>query len=103
MALSKREAEGFGAVIEELDLKAPVADWLGLTNQLIHPLLHNRAIPVRADINSVGCPGAQAIEEHTEPHGVALCRRSHDKVHIARVELVRDPATGAVERTRVGA
>jgi hypothetical protein len=31
-SLAKREAEDFGASIEELDRKPPIADWFGLTD-----------------------------------------------------------------------
>src|ERR1700693_862062 len=101
ISLSKREAEGFDAAVEELDLKPPVADRSRLTDQLIHPLLHNRAVFARVDIGSVGWPSALTVEQHAKPHGRALSRRSHHEVHIARVELVRDPSSRTVERARV--
>jgi hypothetical protein len=101
--LAKREAEGFGAPVLELDLKPPVTDRSLLADELIHPLLYNRAVPVCVDISSVARRGALTVEQHAKPHGRALSRRSHHEVHIARVELVRDLAVGAVERARVGA
>ena len=51
-ASAKRETEGFGAAGEELDLEPPAADRSRLTDQLIHPLLHNRAVAVGVDV----CP-----------------------------------------------
>ena len=51
---SEGEAEGFGAAVEELDLKTAVADRSGLTDQLIHPLLHNRAVPVARSTKASG-------------------------------------------------
>src|SRR3989440_4015961 len=103
ISLAEREAEGFGAAIEELDLKPPVRDRSLLTDELIHPLLHNRAIPIGVDISPMGPRGAPSVEEHTKLHSRALSRRPHHEVHVARVELVRDSAVGAVERARVGA
>src|SRR5438874_12814107 len=101
--LAKREAEDFGATVEELDLKTAVEDRSGLTDQLIYPLLHNRALPVGVDISSVGRRGALTVEEHAKSHARSLSRRPHHEVHVARVELVRDSAVRAVERARVGA
>ena len=37
--LAEREAQRLGAGIEELDLEESVDDRLGLTDQLVHPLL----------------------------------------------------------------
>src|SRR6266702_7886479 len=100
---AKREAEGFGASVEELDLKPPVADRSRLTDQQIHPRLNNRAVSVRIDVGSVGWPSALTVKENAKPHGRAFFRRSHHEVHIARVELVGDPAFRTVEGARVGA
>src|SRR4030081_3665516 len=103
LSSAKREAEGFGAAVEELDLKPAVADRSRLTDQLIHPLLHNRAVSARVDIGSVGWPSALTVEQNAKPHARALSRRSHHEVHIARVELIHDPSFGTVERACIGA
>jgi hypothetical protein len=66
-SLSKCEAERFGAVVEELDLKPPVTDWSGLADKLIHPLPRKRAIPVEVDVNPVGRPRALTVEQHAKP------------------------------------
>jgi hypothetical protein len=100
--LSKREAEDFGAAVEELDLEPPLADRSRLTNQLMHPLLHNRATPVGVDISSVGRGAAFTINVNAKPHARALSRRPHHEVHVARVELIRDSSARTVERARVG-
>ena len=36
---SKSEAKHLSASLQELDLEPPIADWLWLADQLIHPLL----------------------------------------------------------------
>src|ERR1700694_2503847 len=102
ISLSKREAEGFGTGVEELDLKPAVADRSRLTDQLIHPLLHNPDASVRVDIGSRGWARALTIEQYPKPHGHALSHRSHHEVHVTRVKLIRDPPTKTVKRARVG-
>src|SRR6266851_2557652 len=98
---AKCEAEDFSAAIEELDLKTAVLDRSRLTDQLIHPLLHDRAVSVRVDIGSVGRPGTLTNEQDAKPHHRAFFRRSHHQVHIARVELVSDQSLRTVERAGV--
>src|SRR5258708_13297194 len=77
---AKCEAEGFSAAIEELDLKTAVLDRSRLTDQLIHPLLHDRAVSVRVDIGSVGPPGTLTLERAAKPHRPALFPPSHPRV-----------------------
>src|SRR5947207_14845187 len=89
ISLAKGEAEDFGAAVEELDLKPPVRDRSRLTDQLIHPLLHNRDIPIGVDISSMGRRGALSVEGHTKRHGRALSHRPLHEVHVGRLELVR--------------
>src|SRR5258708_32777434 len=87
---AKCEAEGFSAAVEELDLKTAVPDRSRLTDQLIHPLLQDRAVSVRVDIGSAGRPGTLTIEQDAKPHPRALFRRSPHQVPSARVGLISD-------------
>src|SRR5260370_19192085 len=80
---AKREAEGFSAAIQELDLKTAVADRARVTDQLIHPLLHDRAVSVRLDIGSVSPPRPLTIEEGPKTHQRPLFPSSQHPVCIA--------------------
>src|SRR6185437_565240 len=82
---SERETEHLGAGFQELDLKAPVVYRSGLADQLIHPLLHQSAVPFRVDIGSVGRGGDLTVEENAKPHGRAVLCRAHHEVDVARV------------------
>src|SRR5215471_21319874 len=50
---SECETERFGAGIEKLDLKPSVHDGLRLADQLIHPLLAERAIAVPVNVGAM--------------------------------------------------
>ena len=52
--LSEREHERFDAGVEELDLEPPVADRLGLADQLVHPLVVGGAVALVVDVDAVG-------------------------------------------------
>src|ERR1700730_819684 len=99
---SEGEAERFDARVKELDLEPSTRDRLCLPDQLIHPLLYDRAIALRVDISSLGRPCDFTVEPHAKWHTRALLRRSHDEVHVARVELIGDPSVGSGEGARVG-
>jgi len=57
---AERERKRLQARIEELDLEQSVRDGVRLSDQLIQPLLGNRAVALIVDVDSVssagGCP-----------------------------------------------
>ena len=75
--------------------------WARLTDQLIQPLLADRAIALVVDIGSVSGTRRLAIDQHAKPHGRSRRGRSHDEVKIAGVKAVRDPPVGLVQHGRL--
>src|SRR5258708_12120335 len=69
----------------------------------MHPLVQNLAVSTRVDVRSVGDRGDLTVEQDAKPHCRALFRRSHYEVHIASMELVRNPAARTIEPARVRA
>src|SRR5262245_12909795 len=49
---AEREAEGFDAGIEKLDLESAILDWPRLPDQLIRALCGDDALPLRVDIGT---------------------------------------------------
>ena len=50
--LAECEHDGFDASVEEADLEAPVADRLGLADQLVHPLVVRGAVAALVDVDA---------------------------------------------------
>src|SRR5215813_201943 len=80
LASSEREAERVDAGVEELDLEPSIRDRLRLPDQLIHPVLDDRAIAAGVDITALRRPCDLTIEPHAKWHARSLPRRSHDEV-----------------------
>src|SRR5256885_15959587 len=94
--LAERERKSLHAGIEKLDLEPSIGDRLRLSDQLIQPLLGNRAVALFVDIDSVGGARRLSIDEHAKSDGRSSLRRTHDQVKIARVKAVGDPPVGLV-------
>ena len=69
---AEREREGLHARIEKLDLEQSIGDGPGLPDQLIQPLLGNRAVALLVDVDAVSSTWRLSIDQHAKPHGGAL-------------------------------
>src|SRR5438552_4787949 len=96
----ERERKGLHARIEKLDLELTISDGLRLPDQLIHPLLGDRAVALVVDVDSVSSARRFPIDEHAKAHGSPWHSRPHDEMEIAGVKAVRDPPVGFVEHGR---
>src|SRR5438046_2979993 len=94
---AERESKSLHAGIEKLDLEPSISNRLRLSDQLIQPLLGNRAVALFVDIDSVRGTRRLPIDEHAKSHGRSSCHRTHDQVKIARVKAVGDPPVGFVQ------
>src|SRR5437016_29938 len=94
---AERECKSLHARIDEFDLEQAISDGLGLSDQLIQPLLANRAVALLVDVNSVSGTRRLSIDEHAKSHGSSWHRRPHDEMKIAGVKAVRDPPVGLVQ------
>src|SRR5438067_2527925 len=70
---TERERKGFRARIEELDLEQSIGDRLWLADQLVHPLVGNRADTLVVDISSVSGTRRLSIDQHAKPHRGPWC------------------------------
>src|ERR1700694_5816464 len=98
---AERERKRLHARIEELDLELSVSDGVRLPDQLIQPLLGNRAVALVVDVASVSSARRLSVDEHAKSHGSSSRRRCHDEMKIAGVKTVRDPPVGLVQHDGV--
>src|SRR5438105_12399833 len=98
---AERESKRLHARIEELNLELSVSDGARLSDQLIQPLLGNRAVALVVDVDSVSSARRLSIDEHAKSHGSSSHRRSHDEMKIAGVKTVRDPPIRLVQHNGV--
>ena len=94
---AEREREGLHTRIEELNLEQSIGDGLRLSDQLIKPLLGDRAVPLVVHVDAMSSAGWLSIDEHAKAHGTTWSCRSHHKMQIAGVETIRDPPAGLVQ------
>ncbi len=73
-------------------------DCAGLADQLVQPLLRDRALAGLVGIRAVIGTGRLAVDRHTEPDRLAVCARPEHEMQVAGVEAERDAARRAVER-----
>src|SRR5215469_18346979 len=66
--LPKRKIENGDPRLEELNLKPPIGDGTGLSDQLVHPWLGDGAIALVVNIGAVSDPRRPSIDEDPEPH-----------------------------------
>ena len=66
-ALAEGERADFDAGLKERDLRGPLADRPGLADELVQPLLGDRAMALAIDVDAVGGAGRLPVEEHLEP------------------------------------
>src|SRR5262249_49633804 len=72
--------------LEEGDLERPVGDRPGLPDQLVEPLLGDRAVAQVVDVEPVRVAGRLTVDQDPERHGRAAGGRPHDEVHVPGVE-----------------
>src|SRR5829696_3943033 len=89
---AEREAISLHPRIEKLDLKLPINDGLGLSDQLIRPLFCNPAFALLVNIDSVSTIRRLSIDEHAKRHRQISLGRSHHEVNVARMEADRNPS-----------
>src|SRR5271165_7515193 len=88
--LAEGECVGLSPGVEEGDLEGAVGDGAGLTDELIYPLLCDRAVAIAVDVASVCLAGGLSVDEDAASHGGFWCCRSHDEVEVAGVEAAGD-------------
>ena len=94
---AEREGERLRTLIKELDLEPSIDDRLRLSNQLIQPLLDNRAVAAIVHVATVSRTRRLPVNRHAETYGDTLPRRSHDEMKVARVKATCDSAGAAVQ------
>src|SRR5215216_6847494 len=78
--------------IEKLDLEESISYGLGLPDQLIEALFAERAVAPLVNVGSVSTIRRLSIDEHAERHRHTSLGRSHNEVHVARMEADRNPS-----------
>src|SRR5262249_17117801 len=96
-ASAEREAESLGARIKKLDFNLAIGDWSALPDQLVQPLLAERAVALFVNIEPVGCAWRLSVDQHAEFHRCLGRRRAHHEIEVARMEAVCDAAVGLVQ------
>src|SRR4029077_17220711 len=94
---TKRERESLHARIEKVDLELPIDDGPWLSDQLIQPLIGNRAVALFVNIGSVSGPWRLSVDEHAESRGSSFRCRSHHQVKIAGMKAACDPPVWLVQ------
>src|SRR5215212_2768185 len=94
---AERERKSLHPRIKKLDLEVAISDGLGLSDQLIQPLLGNRAVALLVNVDSVSSPRRLPVDEHAKSHGGSSRCRSHHEMKIAGVKAVSDPPVGLVQ------
>src|SRR5215218_8670189 len=90
--LAECEAISFHPRIEKFDLELAIIDGFGLSDQLIEPLLADRAVALLVNLSSVSCARHLSIYEHAKRHRLTSLGRSHHEVNVARMEANRNPS-----------
>ena len=68
----------------------------GLTDELVEPRLHDRAVALLVDVEPVaGAPGLP-VDQHPEPHGAPTSVGRY-QIQVAGVKAKRDPSAGLVQ------
>src|SRR5262249_57029498 len=89
---------GFHVRIEKLDFELSVGDGLWLSDQLVQPLLGDRAVTLRVDVASLSGAWRLSIDQHAKSHRRSWRFRTHDEMKIAGMETVGDTSVGLVQR-----
>src|SRR5207249_10481138 len=95
--LPEGERVGLYTGVEEHDLVRTVGDGARLTNQLIEPLVVDRAVALVVDVESASSARRLSVDEGAKPDGGSSLGRAHDEIEIACVEAVRDRPVGFVQ------
>src|SRR6266571_1501455 len=96
--LSESEAVGLNAGVGEGDLESAVGDGAWLVDELVHPLLGDRAVTIAVDVASVGLAGWLPVDEDAASNRGFWCCRPHDEVEVAGVEAAGDVPVRRVQR-----
>ena len=67
--LSEGEAVGLNAGVGEGDLEGAAGDGAGLADELVHPLLCDRAVAIAVDVASVRLAGGLPVDEDAASYG----------------------------------
>src|SRR5262249_50216719 len=94
---AERERKSPHARIEKLGLELFINDGLGLPDQLIGPLISNRAVALLIHIATVSSGRGFSLGEHAEPNGGSSGYGRHNQMKIPGVKAVADPAVGLVQ------
>src|SRR3712207_13315 len=65
---AEREAISLHPRIEKLDLELPIGDGLRLPDQLVQPLVADRAVALLVDVGSVSIARRLSVDEHAKRH-----------------------------------
>ena len=95
--LAEGEGVGLGPWVKEGDLDRAVGDRAGLAQELVHPLLGDRAGAVAVDVTAVGFAGRLPVEADPAPYRFVRCGRSHDQVDVTGVEPIGDEPVRLVQ------
>jgi len=73
----------------------PVGDGARLPDELVEPLLGDRAVTLIVDVNAVRRTRRLSIDAHAKAHGGTGSRRTHDEINVATVKAVDDSRRSA--------
>jgi hypothetical protein len=81
---------------KKLNLKLPISDCSGLSDQLVHPWLGNGASALLVNVEAMSVVWGAAIDQYVESHRTAIGRGTQDQIDIAGVKAVHEPPVGRV-------
>src|SRR5580692_5882336 len=87
---TKSEGKRLHARIEEFNFEGPVFNRPLLPDELIQPVLLNRAVAIRVGVAAVILTRWSAVKLNREPNRLAILRRSQHQVQIARMKPKRN-------------
>src|SRR5206468_9793945 len=101
-ASSERKHVSLDAGIEKLDLEQPIHNGLGLSDELVEPLLRHRAVALFVHVPAASIARRLTVNEHAESYRRSSGERSHDQMQIARVKPIDDASVRFIEGYEAG-
>jgi hypothetical protein len=83
---AEREGERLHAGVQKLNLELSFRDRSRLSNQLIQPLLGDRAVSLLVEIGPMSCAPRLSVDEHSKRYSPSPRDRSDNEVEIPFVE-----------------
>src|SRR3954468_16480416 len=94
---AKRERKGLHVRTEKLDFNLSINNRFWLSDQLIQPLLRDRAFSVLVDVEPMRDTRRASIDQHAKSHRSSGDLWPHDEMKIAGVKAVGDASIWFVQ------